>query len=139
MGTETRVEVAAQVESLGTVRAFVEDACRRAGADAESCFDLKLAVDEACTNIIEHGYAGRQDGTIAISCDATDDTLRVTILDHGRSFTPGSVAPADVDSDWKDRPVGGLGWHFILNSVDAVDYVPDPAGNRLILTKRSRK
>ena len=68
---ETRVEVAARVESLGTVRAFVENACRRAGADAESCFDLKLAVDEACTNIIEHGYAGRPDGTIAVSCDAT--------------------------------------------------------------------
>ena len=71
MGAETRVEVAARVESLGTVRAFVENACRRAGADAESCFDLKLAVDEACTNIIEHGYAGRPDGTIAVSlrCD----------------------------------------------------------------------
>ena len=85
---ETTLEVDARVESLASVRAFVEDACRRAGADAASCFDLKLAVDEACTNIIAHGYAGRPDGSIRIAARPTDDTLRVTILDHGRASRP---------------------------------------------------
>jgi anti-sigma regulatory factor (Ser/Thr protein kinase) len=132
-------EVEAKVESLASVRAFVENACRRAGADARSCFDLKLAVDEACTNIIEHGYAGRPGGTIAVACEPTEDGLRVTIVDFGRGFAPSAVPAADVVSDWKERPLGGLGWHLIRSSVDEVDYVPDPAsGNRLTLVKRSR-
>ncbi len=137
-------EVEARVESLAAVRAFVENACRRAGADAASCFDLKLAVDEACANIIEHGYAGRPGGTIAVSCETIpeggDGALRITIVDFGRGFAPGAVPAADVVSGWQERPLGGLGWHLIRNSVDEVDYVPDPAtGNRLTLVKRSRR
>ncbi len=138
MRTETSVE--ARVESLAAVRAFVEEACRRAGAAASACFDLKLAVDEACTNIIEHGYAGRPAGSIALACEADGDGLRVTIVDSGRPFSPSELAPADVTSGWEERRVGGLGWHLIRHSVDEIDYGPDPAGgNRLTLVKRSQR
>jgi serine/threonine-protein kinase RsbW len=131
--------VAAKVESLAAVRAFVEEACRRAGTDSAFTFDLKLAVDEACTNIIEHGYAGRPGGSIRLACETGDDTVRITIVDHGRAFSPSELPAADVSSGWERRPVGGLGWHLIRQSVDEIDYVPDPAGgNRLTLVKRSR-
>lgn len=136
MRAETSVE--ARVENLAAVRAFVEEACRRAGADAATCFDLKLAVDEACANIIEHGYAGRPPGSIALACESDGDGVRVTIVDSGRAFAPSELPPADVASDWETRRVGGLGWHLIRKSVDAIDYGPDPAGgNRLTLLKRS--
>jgi serine/threonine-protein kinase RsbW len=131
--------VAARLESLETVRAFVDEACRRAGADSAFCFDLKLAVDEACTNVIEHGYGGRPGGSIRIVCEAGNGEVRVTIVDHGRAFSPSELPPADTTSDWQQRPVGGLGWFLIRESVDEIDYEPDPAGgNRLTLVKRSR-
>ena len=133
---ETRVE--ARVESLAAVRSFVEEACRRAGVESSACFDLKLAVDEACANIIEHGYAGRPGGSIRLFTEADPGSIRVTIVDHGRAFAPSDLPPADVTSEWADRRPGGLGWHFIRNSVDEIDYEPDPArGNRLTLVKRS--
>jgi serine/threonine-protein kinase RsbW len=136
MRTET--SVAAKVESLAAVRAFVEEGCRRAGVDASACFDLKLAVDEACANIIEHGYAGRPGGSIALACESDGDAVRVTIVDSGRAFSPGDVPEPDVTSGWEERPIGGLGWHLIRRSVDEIDYGPDPAGgNRLTLVKRS--
>lgn len=138
MRTET--SVAARLESLETVRAFVEEACRRAGADASACFDLKLAVDEACTNIIEHGYAGRPGETIALACEIDGDGVRVTIVDRGRSFRPSELPPPDLSADWEERHIGGLGWHFIRKSVDEIDYGPDPSGgNRLTLVKRSHR
>ena len=131
--------VVASVESLGAVRAFVEEACRRAGTDSAFCFDLKLAVDEACTNIIEHGYAGRPGGSILIASETGDGVVRITIVDRGRAFSPSELPPADTTSDWERRPVGGLGWFLIRQSVDEIDYEPDPAGgNRLTLVKRSR-
>lgn len=133
---ETRVE--ARVESLAAVRTFVEEACRRAGVGDSACFDLKLAVDEACSNIIDHGYAGRPGGSIRLFSEAGEGTIRVTIVDHGRAFAPSDLPAADVTSDWSDRRPGGLGWHFIRQSVDEIDYEPDPArGNRLTLVKRS--
>jgi anti-sigma regulatory factor (Ser/Thr protein kinase) len=138
MRTET--SVAARLESLEAVRVFVEEACRQAGADASACFGLKLAVDEACTNIIEHGYAGRPGETIALVCETDGDGLRVTIVDRGRAFRPSEVPPPDLSSSWDERRVGGLGWHFIRQSVDEIDYGPDPAGgNRLTLVKRSHR
>ena len=138
MRTET--SVAARLESLEAVRTFVENACRRAGADASACFDLKLAVDEACTNIIEHGYSGRSGETIALACEADGDGVRVTIVDHGRAFRPSELPPPDLSSGWEERRIGGLGWHLIRRSVDEIDYGPDPAGgNRLTLLKRSHR
>ena len=139
MASETTLHVDAKVESLAAVRAFVEQACRKAGTDPASCFDLKLAVDEACANIIAHGYKGRTGGSIRIVCAAAEGSVRVTIVDRGRSFAPAELPPADVTSGWEKRPIGGLGWHLIRQSVDEIDYEPDPAGgNRLTLVKRSR-
>jgi anti-sigma regulatory factor (Ser/Thr protein kinase) len=136
---EATLQVDARVESLAEVRAFVERACRLAGVDSSSCFDLKLAVDEACANVIAHGYQGSA-GAIRIACSSDDEAVRVTIEDWGRPFAPAELPAADVTSDWKERPLGGLGWHLIRQSVDEIDYAPDPAGgNRLTLTKRSRK
>ena len=136
MRAETSVD--ARLENLAAIRAFIEEACARAGAPHSACFDLKLAVDEACTNIIEHGYAGGEAGSIAIACEATGNGVRVTIVDFGRAFDP-AVAPApDLSAGWEDRAVGGLGWHLIRRSVDEVDYGPNPGGgNRLTLVKRS--
>ena len=140
MTTSSRAEtsVEARVESLAAVRTLVEEACRRAGVVATSCFDLKLAVDEACSNIIDHGYAGRPGGSIRIFSESGEGAVRVTIVDYGRAFAPSDLPAADVSSEWSERRLGGLGWHFIRNSVDEIDYEPDPArGNRLTLVKRS--
>ena len=128
----------ARLEKLADIRTFVEESCRRAGAADSVCFDLKLAVDEACTNIIEHGYSG-QPGSISLTVESAAGTLRVIIQDRGRPFDPARLRAADVTSAPEERPIGGLGWHLIRTSMDEVDYERDPAGgNRLTLTKRSR-
>jgi anti-sigma regulatory factor (Ser/Thr protein kinase) len=128
----------ARLERLADIRRFVEESCRRAGVPDSACFDLKLAVDEACTNIIEHGYEGRA-GSISLSCRADGDALSVTIRDRGRAFDPAGVPAADITSPCEERPIGGLGWHLIRSSVDEINYGRDPSGgNRLTLVKRSR-
>jgi serine/threonine-protein kinase RsbW len=136
MRVETSVD--ARLDNLAAIRAFIEEACANAGAPPSACFDLKLAVDEACSNIIEHGYAGRAGGSIAIACEKTEDGVRVTIVDQGKGFNPAAVSAPDLSAGWEDRAVGGLGWHLIRRSVDEVDYGPNPGGgNRLTLVKRS--
>ena len=127
----------ARAESLAAVREFVEQACRLAGADAGTCFDLKLAVDEACTNIVEHGYAGRPPGEMHVSFAAEDDRLTVVISDRGRSFDPEAIAAPDLEAACESRAPGGLGWHLIRSAVDDYRYETDAAGgNRLTLVKR---
>ena len=51
--------VPGRVADLPDVLAFIEAACEGAGVRPELWFDLQLAVEEACTNVIEHAYGGK--------------------------------------------------------------------------------
>jgi serine/threonine-protein kinase RsbW len=127
----------ARLENLERVREFVDGACRRAGAEGSFCFDLKSAVDEACTNIILHGYRDREPGPIDVCFEEDAERMVVTITDRGRSFAPSEIRAPDFSSSWRERPAGGLGWHLIGKMVDEVEYrVDGEKGNRLILVKR---
>ena len=131
------IERDAREENLQAFRDFIEDACRRAGVEPSAAFDLKLAVDEACSNIIEHGYSGNEPGPIEVSFNAAEGQVVVEIADRGRPFNPKTVQAPDLDSRWQDRRVGGLGWYLISRSVDSVGYDSDPQrGNRLKLIKK---
>ncbi|HMA34861.1 MAG TPA: ATP-binding protein [Chloroflexia bacterium] len=125
------------VENMARLRDFVEDACRQAGVDEDTVFAFKLAVDEACTNIVMHGYAGRAPGPITVTCACAPQQVVVTITDFGRSFDPAALRPADRSSDWMDRPIGGLGLFLIQELMDEVRYQAGaPGGNRLTLVKQ---
>ena len=133
------IERDARQENLQAFREFIENACQRAGIEASAVFDLKLAVDEACSNIIEHGYAGNEPGPIGVSFDAQGEQVAVEITDRGRPFDPKTVRAPDLNSPWQDRRVGGLGWYLMSRSVDRIGYDSDPqTGNRLTLVKKVR-
>ncbi len=68
MGKKHQITRAAELESLSAFREFIEAACQQhPGIDKQLRYDLKLAVDEACTNIITHGYAGMDPGSIILA------------------------------------------------------------------------
>jgi serine/threonine-protein kinase RsbW len=131
------IERDARVENVAAFRSFIEDACRRAGADESVCFDLKLVVDEACSNLIVHGYEGREPGPIGVSFSHDGDEIVVTITDHATPFDPKDAPAPKLDVPASERRPGGLGWHLIRELVDRIDYEADEeSGNRLTLVKR---
>jgi serine/threonine-protein kinase RsbW len=129
-------ERAALSASLQAIRDFIEDSCRQAGVERATAHGLVLAVDEACANIVEHGYAGREPGPIGIAFDAEAGKIVVAITDRGRAFDPKDAPAPDLQSGWRERRVGGLGWHLVRQFVDEIHYDPDARnGNRLTLVK----
>lgn len=131
------IELEARAENLGRIRDFLEEACRETGVGRSDTHGLKLAVDEACTNVVEHGYAGMPPGPLTVAFHSDSGQIAVTIRDRGRPFDPACAPAADVVSDWDKRPVGGLGWHLIRQLVDEIRYDSNPeAGNRLTLVKK---
>ena len=129
----------ARLENLERIRAFVETACQQAGGDEASCFALKLAVDEAVTNLIQHGYGGRGTGEIELTFADDADRMTITIGDRAPPFVPDNIPPPDRKPGWERRPFSGLGWNLIQRTMDSVEYRPDATrGNRLVLVKRKR-
>jgi serine/threonine-protein kinase RsbW len=127
----------ARYESLAEIDRFVTDAAEKAGFDNGTVYEVRLAVDEACSNIIKHAYGGEGGGVIECSCRTHDDDLTVVLRDEGQPFDPESVPPPNLSDDLEERTAGGLGLYFIRELMDEVDFdFESEAGNVLRLVKR---
>ncbi len=98
---------------------------------------MQLAVDEACSNIIEHAYGGEGRGDIESTCRIHSDGLTLILRDHGRPFNPNSVPPPNLHSSLEERNARGLGLYFMRELMDEVhfEFTPD-SGNVLTMVKR---
>ena len=52
---------------------------------------LKLSVDEACSNIIKHGYPKNQPGFITLKFFIENGAFVIELHDQGKSFNPGLI------------------------------------------------
>lgn len=133
--------VPGEFEHLTEIATFIAAAAREAGLNDDDVFHVEMAVDEACSNIIEHAYAVYP-GSIDLSCISTDPgQLQVVIRDTGRPFDPDLVPPPQVDAppDLETLNEGGLGLYFMRKLMDEVrfEFVPGQ-GNTLTMVKRSK-
>ncbi len=127
----------ATLKNLPILREFIEHACIHMRLDENTTSAFKLAVDEACTNIITHGYKGQDPGPIKLTFERESDKVKLSIYDEGKTFDPDDTKAADTESDWEERPIGGLGLFLIKEVMDDIHYEGEQAqGNLLILTKK---
>jgi serine/threonine-protein kinase RsbW len=134
-----KITLAAELESLAAFQAFVEACCKgHPGIDRQFIYYLMLAVDEACTNIIMHGYAGMDPGSIMLACQVVTGKVVAEITDFGHPFEPTEPPKPEIYSDLEDIPMGGIGLFLIYQSTDEVDYETSEDGNKLTLTKYIR-
>jgi serine/threonine-protein kinase RsbW len=128
---------AAKLENLVLIRRFVEKTARSLQADQAAIDDVIQAVDEAATNIIIHGYAGKP-GMIDVEVKREVDSLIVHLLDQAPQFDPTTVPPPDLTLPLEKRRPGGLGIHLIREYMDQVRYLAMPqVGNKLTMVKKA--
>ena len=129
------IERPARLEEVPALLEFVRSRLAAAGAGDAVWQALRLAVDEACTNVIVHGYRGAV-GPIRLAVVVGEGQAVVTVTDNAPPFDPEAIPPPDLDSAWAVRREGGLGWHLIRSMVDEVRYRAGERGNVLTLVKR---
>jgi serine/threonine-protein kinase RsbW len=133
---ERRLTIPGRFERIQDVCDFVCRAAEEAGMDDREVFHCQLAVDEACTNIIEHGYGGEDRGPIEAICDARDGELVIILKDTGAPFDPTTVPEPGPYKSIEDAGVGGHGLYFMRRVMDTVNFDCAPNGNTLVMTKR---
>ncbi len=134
--SESRLVVPARYDRIKQVCDFVEAAADGAGLDETSKFHCQMAVDEACTNIIEHGYEGEDRGQIEAVCSAAPGVLRIELRDQARPFDINKVPEPRLNVPLEESTVGGLGVHFIKKMMDEVTFSREMGTNRLVMVKR---
>jgi serine/threonine-protein kinase RsbW len=126
-----------QFESLAAISEFVTSAAEVTGLDARATYAVQLAVDEACSNIIEHAYQGEGRGSIQCTCHIGEEGLTIVLRDYGRPFDPDKVPVPNVDACLSERTGGGLGLYFMRQLMDVVHFELTPnLGNVLTMVKR---
>jgi serine/threonine-protein kinase RsbW len=135
MSQRYQITRSAELESLRVFRDFIADCCANFDIPEGVVLDLKLAVDEACTNIIQHGYKGMDPGSIILSFRIEAKRILVQITDFGHIFEPADVPQPDIKAALEDREIGGLGLYLIYQTMDDIDYQASQEGNVLTFTK----
>ncbi len=123
------------LDSLQSVCEFVTHFAEEAGLDEETIRAMELAVDEACTNIVEYAYRDRQDGTIECTCTDRDNSLVISLRDQGRPFDPMSVPEPNLSANLAERRGGGLGIYLMRRLMDEIDFDFSESGNVLTMVK----
>ena len=124
-----------KIDEIRRLNAFVKSSAHAIGIEATLANKIKLAVEEAVTNIIDYAYPDGADGTIKIAIEADAKTIRFVITDTGAEFDPTSVTKADTTLGIDDRPIGGLGIFLVRNLMDSINYERIEGKNVLRLEK----
>ena len=109
------------------------------GFAAPECRSVTRAVDEALTNIMRHCYQGKLDQPIEVACSRVrrrraalhQEGLEILLSDRGPAVDPSKLRGRRLD---EIKP-GGLGLHFIRQSMDTVEFKRPRGMNQLRLIK----
>lgn len=100
---------------------------------------ITLAADELITNIISYGLPQTEGRQIFVEVHVGDDSLSVEIVDDGPPFDPFTeIGEPDTGAALEDRPVGGLGIHFVRKMLDKAEYERMDNRNRIRLIQSLR-
>lgn len=119
-------------ESLPEIADLVRAFAGQVGLDDAAIYQVEMAVDEACSNIIEHGYAGMTPGTIQVTCRRIAEGLEIQLQDHGHPHQPLKVPNVDPAVPLKRRKAGKMGLVFIHQYFDMVEYSRTPQGDNVL-------
>jgi anti-sigma regulatory factor (Ser/Thr protein kinase) len=91
--------------------------------------DLRLAVTEACTNVVRHAYPLDEPGPVEVSIQPSDELVSVVVSDRGRGL--GTSA---------DTTGPGFGLPLIAAIADRLEVRPAPGGgSRVVMTFARRR
>jgi anti-sigma regulatory factor (Ser/Thr protein kinase) len=136
-GLLLKLQMHSDPKLLCVVRGALERLTEVLGFSASDCRSVTRAVDEALTNIIRHCYGGRLDQPIEISCKRIPRQaplaggLEILLSDRGPAIDPAKLRGRRLD---EIKP-GGLGLHFIRQSMDTVEYQRTGGVNRFRMVK----
>jgi len=136
MDESPSIRITAELRDLAAIRRFVEKAAYRPGANSEVIDDMVIALNEAVTNVIVHGYQNRP-GIIEVEVSYDDDSLVVYVRDEAPPFDPTSIKAPDLPPSLEQPIFGGMGIQMMSKLTTEMAYRALPkGGNELTLIRK---
>ena len=126
-------------KSLSLIRMVITAIAREAGLSQDQVDKVEVAVDEACTNVIEHSYKQLSPHPpVEVQVQANGKDFIVDIVDSGPSFDFNNRVRNKFPDHWLlGENMRGAGLYLMMSFMDSVDYerLPD-ARNRMRMIKK---
>lgn len=119
---------AARFDQLPSVLADVRATCQAAGFTETTTLRVELALEEAFSNCIKHGYGGESEHPVWLTATMLPDGLRFVFQDGSPPFNPLSGATLPEEQ----RP-GGVGRVLITQLPHRAQYEYSAGRNTLTL------
>jgi len=126
--TDVQLTLPARPENVAVVRHVLGAFAESMGLPDELIEDLRLAVTEACTNVVRHAYSDGDPGAVEVSIEPRGERVKIVVADTGRGIGTST-----------DTSGPGLGLPLIAAIADTVDLQSAPGGgSRVAMTFRRR-
>ncbi|MDX6720313.1 MAG: serine/threonine-protein kinase RsbW [Solirubrobacteraceae bacterium] len=90
---DLELKLPARAENVAVVRHAFGGFAEVLTVDEQTLADIKLAVTEACTNVVVHAYDDGEPGSLEVDASIDDGRLTVVIRDSGRGIVPRPDSP----------------------------------------------
>lgn len=137
-GLAYELQIPGEPKALALVRMVVTSLAEEVGLPQEEIDKIEVAVDEACTNVLEHAYETLDPRPpVVLNITADDGSFVVDIVDEGEGFDFSAHVLPKFPDHWYEGHTRGVGLFLIKKCMDSVEYdrLPDKR-NRLRLIKR---
>jgi len=121
---QSSLSLPARLDYIEPVQNYVEGLCEVHGCEKKESLMVVLAVEEAVSNVIQHGFASEKGGTFEISFDVGAADLTIEIHDKGLPFDQRMLS-ACGESDESKPPDSheGLGVRLMKGAMDRVEFI----------------
>jgi len=129
--------IAATVENIGTVTAFVDEQLEALDCPMKAQMQIDIAIDELFGNIAHYAY-NPEVGNATVRVEVVGDPLSVviTFIDGGVPYDPLAAADPDTSLPAEERAIGGLGIFMVKKSMDEITYRYEGGKNILSIRKK---
>lgn len=130
-------EVPAKSDYVGVIRLAISGIASRMEFTIEKIEDIKIAISEACTNVVLYAYENDDNPGINVTCSIHIDKLEICISDKGKGFNLDDyVEKQEVSQNELGASSLGLGITFMKNLMDTVEIETAPGeGTKVTMTK----
>ena len=117
---EHQQKIASKSENIGLVEKLINDVCKNFKISEDHYGNILVALTEAVTNAIQHGYKYNPEKSIDILFDTKKDAISFTVKDQGEGFDYNHL-PDPTDPENIEKP-NGRGVFLMRNLADKVEF-----------------
>jgi len=131
-----KLTLKADQTEIRKLHGFLSDYFRGQALPESLVFDFEVILEELFTNVIKYGGVRPGEECCTVELLHAENALTLRFTDNGSPFNPLERAEVDTSKPIGDRPIGGLGIHFIKKLTDSRRYERNGETNVLTLVRR---